>query len=296
MEKEINKYLDYLRKQKNYSENTVQSYNEDLNLFLSYLNKELIDYKKIDYSLLRGFFHELDDRKLSNTTISRIISSLRMFYRYLVLEKRIENNPFLLVKSPKKEKKLPKFLYPNEIEALLSINDDTPLGVRNHTIILLLYSTGIRVSELVNIKLCDLDFSSFCIKILGKGNKERYVYFLENTKKQLLDYIKSARIKLVKKNNPYLFLNNNGEKLTTTGIRYILDKMITNASLKIKISPHVIRHTFATHLLNNGCDITSVQLLLGHESLKATQIYTHVTNEHLKEVYLNTHPRSIDKE
>lgn len=293
MQKEVSEYLDYLQKQRNYSLFTINNYKHDLALYQTFLEEELIDYKEIDYTLIHGLFHFLDKRHLSNTSVARITSSIRGFYRYLVNKKVLEANPFLLVSTPSKEKKLPKFLYENEINALLGVDDTTTLGKRDHLIVLILYATGLRVSELVNIKLQDIDLIAMNIKVLGKGNKERYVYFQEKVKKELLHYLKSVRIFLDKKKSDYLFLNKNGGNLSTSGVRLILNKLINKASLQFKISPHVLRHTFATHLLNNGCDITSVQTLLGHTSLKATQIYTHVTNEHLKEIYQHTHPRSL---
>ena len=246
---------------------------------------------KIKYNDVHSFLKELNDKKDSNSTISRKISALRGFYKYLLKEEYCEKNPFSLVSLPKKEKKLPRFFYYNELESLLEVSDlSTPLGQRDRLILEMLYATGVRVSELVNIKLNDI--SDHEIKVLGKGNKERIVRFGTYALEILDMYLKDGYKKLNVKNIDYLFLNNRGDQLTTRGVKYILDKVIDKTSIDKKISPHMLRHTFATHLLNEGCDITSVSELLGHASLSATAIYTHVTNDRLKEVYYHTHPRA----
>ena len=193
-----------------------------------------------------------------------------------------------LIKTPKIDKKLPKFLNYDDLEKILSIPDTTTfLGKRNALILELLYSTGVRVSELVNIKLNDIDLSEEKILILGKGNKERYVLFGRKAKEKILDYLKEKM-----DDSPYLIVNRYGNKISDRGIRKILDSIILEASLSYKISPHTLRHTFATHMLDSGADIEIVRELLGHESLSTTQIYTHVTSESLKRVYSETHPRA----
>lgn len=296
MKEQIHNFLEYLKIEKNYSSYTILNYEEDLKLYDSFLKQEIIDYKTINYQEITNFFVFLDERKLSKRSISRVLSTIRTFYKYLTRNNIIKNNPFSLISSPKVDKILPKFLYYNELEELFKTPDlNTPLGIRNRLILELLYATGIRVSELVNIKLEDTDLNNKRIKILGKGNKERIVFFEGVCCKYLTQYIKDVRPTLVKSSQNYLLLNNNGAKLTERGVRYILDNIIKESSLHTKISPHMIRHTFATHLLNEGCDILSVQELLGHESLKATQIYTHLTNEKIKEVYFKAHPRSNKK-
>ena len=298
MKKMINKYIDYLIYQKNYSNYTTENYKEDLLFFHDYLEKEYLNFLDIKYQDLHLFFNYLDDLKYSKNTIARRISSIRSFYKYLVRNKYIDYNPFELVSLPKKDKKLPKFLYYNELEILFKIPDlKTNLGIRNRLILELLYATGMRVGELEKIKLQDINQSEQTIKILGKGNKERIVYYGDYAAKYLDKYIKTSRKNLLKekKDENYLLLNNNGTRLTSRGIRLIINDIIDKSTLDAKISPHTLRHTFATHLLNEGCDILSVQELLGHESLKATQIYTHITNETLKNVYLKSHPRGNKK-
>ena len=290
--KDLENYIDYLLYQKKYSQNTAIGYKNDILLFFMYLEKESLNYLDIEYSDIRLYFEYLDLKKLSKTSINRNISALRNFYKYLLRNKLIDNNPFNLVSAPKKDKKLPKFLYQNEIEVLFNTPSlDDVLGIRDRLILEMLYATGIRVGEAELIKLKDIDFKNKSIRIIGKGNKERYVYFGSFAKEYLDLYLNKSRVKLDKNNSEYLFLNKNGTRLTARGIRLILDKVINKSSLDLDISPHTLRHSFATHMLEKGCDILSVQELLGHESLKATQVYTHITNDRLKEIYLNSHPR-----
>lgn len=289
--KYLEEYLTYLKIEKNYSDMTISSYRIDIEEFLNYVDVQRLNLVKIKYNDVHSFLKELNDKKDSNSTISRKISALRGFYKYLLKEEYCEKNPFSLVSLPKKEKKLPRFFYYNELESLLEVSDlSTPLGQRDRLILEMLYATGVRVSELVNIKLNDIFDHE--IKVLGKGNKERIVRFGTYALEILDMYLKDGYKKLNVKNIDYLFLNNRGDQLTTRGVKYILDKVIDKTSIDKKISPHMLRHTFATHLLNEGCDITSVSELLGHASLSATAIYTHVTNDRLKEVYYHTHPRA----
>lgn len=289
----MEEYLKYLRYQKNYSTKTLDSYENDIVEYLEYLEREGLSLLKVEYQDLRFFLVYLHDKNDKNVTISRKISSLRSFYRYLLNHSYISVNPFSFVVLPKKEKKLPKFFYSNELDDLFSVPDlSTPLGIRNRLILELLYASGVRVSELVSIKLEDIDFSNQTFLVLGKGNKERIARYGDYASSILDLYLKEAYPILNKKKSNYLFLNDHGRNLTTRGVRYILDSIIKKTSLEKKISPHMLRHSFATHLLNEGCDLLSVQELLGHESLSATAIYTHVTNDRLKDVYYRTHPRA----
>ena len=296
MEKQIEKYLDYLLYQKNYSKLTIDGYKDNLNIFKTYIDIEQISYDSITYQDIRPFFNYLNDKKYSKSSISRIVSTVRGFYKYLVKEEIVNDNPFVLVSAPKKDLKLPKFLYYDELENIFLVPDmNTPKGIRDRLILELLYATGMRVSELISIKVNDIYFNNKQIKVMGKGSKERYVFFGDYASKYLKLYIEKARNDLLKKPNDYLLINNKGTNLGDRGIRVIIDEIIKKSALDINISPHTLRHTFATHLLNEGCDILSVQELLGHSSLKATQIYTHVTDEKLKDIYLHTHPRSNKK-
>ena len=293
MEKDIEKFIRYLKEQKNYSKYTISTYEEDLIFLSKYLEKEGISYLDIDYSTIRLYFNYLDSFNYSKNTIAKKITSARSFYKYLARNNKIKTNPFSLCSLPKKDNLLPKFLYYNELEEMFSSCDDSNFGIRNRCILEVLYATGVRVSELVNIKLSDIDFDNGTIKVIGKGNKERIVYFLDYPKKYMLDYIENGRnVMLNNKPCEYLFINKLGNKLTTRGVELIIKDIISKTSIKSNVTPHTIRHTFATHLLNEGCDIMSVKELLGHESLKATQVYTHITNEELRNIYLNCHPRS----
>lgn len=295
--KYINDFLDYLKYEKNYSDETIKNYNIDITDYYEYIDKRHLSFKDISYNDARDYVRYLtEEKKESSSTVSRYISALRTFFNYLVKIEYLDKNVFLLIKLPKKGKHLPKFFYYNEIENMLdSIDIDTSLGYRNMLLLDLLYATGVRVSELVNIKISDIDINGKKIKIMGKGSKERYVYFDDNTKDMINIYIKKWRRELDKKNSKYLLLNNNGEGLSTRGVRYILDGIIKKTSIDKNISPHMLRHSFATSLLNEGCDIMSVQELLGHSSLSATGIYTHVTNDRLKEVFMKTMPRAKKK-
>lgn len=288
------RFLDNLYSIKNYSCYTVLNYQEDLDFFYDYLRENNLKFLKIEYQDIRDFYSYLDSKHYSKNTISRHISCLRGFYKYLALNKYIESNPFSLATLPKKDKLLPKFLYYNELEEMFdAIDITTDLGKRNRAILELLYATGVRVSELVDMKVDDLNFNDQSIKVLGKGNKERLVYFGPYAEKYVKQYLIEARLNLLKNNkSDYLFINNMGTPLSTRGVAFIIQEIIKRTSIKSNITPHTIRHTFATHLLNEGCDILSVQSLLGHESLKATQVYTHITNDELKDIYLKCHPRS----
>ena len=288
--KELAEYLDYLKYQKNYSDYTIDSYKNDILEYLNYLNSEALNFKKVEYSDIRFYLMYLkDEKKDDNSSINRKLSSLRGFYKFLANEGYV----FSLVNGPKKSKKLPRYFEYNELEELFKVPDiRTPLGQRDLLILEMLYATGVRVGELVSIKVKDIDFGNKNILILGKGNKERFVQFGEYCEDILNEYLSDGRNTLNSKNSEYLFLNNNGGELTERGVRFILDKLIKQTGINKNISPHMIRHSFATHLLNEGCDLLTVQKLLGHESIKATQIYTHVTTDRLKEVYYHSFPRA----
>lgn len=288
--RELEDYLKYLEYQKNYSKHTIDSYQKDIEEYLEYIEDKKIKLLKINYDEIKMYLKYLSDKQDVNSTISRKISALRGFYKFLQNNNKIENNPFSLINLPKKEKKLPRFFFYNELEELFNTPKlNTPLGQRDRLILEMLYATGVRVSELVNIKVSDI--TDRTIKILGKGNKERIVRFGDYCDEILKMYLNDGHYKL-NSSSQYLFLNSNGGKLTDRGVRYLLDKIIDKTTIEKKISPHMLRHSFATHLLNEGCDILTVQELLGHESLTATSIYTHVTNDRLKDVYFKTHPRA----
>lgn len=293
-EKTIHNYLDYLKYQKNYSDYTIDNYCRDILEFLDYLDREVLDYKSVVYSDLRFFLMYLkDEKKDKNSSIDRKLSSLRGFYQYLANEGVVSNNVFSLLNGPKKEKKLPRYFEYNELESLFEVCDlSNALGQRDRLILEMLYATGVRVGELVSIKVSDINFSSRTILILGKGNKERIVPYGDYCEEILKLYLKDGYLSLNNQNSPYLFLNARGGRLTERGVGYLLEEIIKKTSVQKNISPHMIRHSFATHLLNQGCDLMTVQKLLGHESIKATQIYTHVTTDRLRSVYQNSFPRA----
>lgn len=286
----IDEFLNYIKNDKNYSDLTYESYKKDLSEFKSYVSKDLLMVTKND---IKFYLQVLFDHDNQNSTVSRKISTLKSFYKYLKNEDFILINPASNIKYPKKEKRLPKFIQYNDLEKILVVSKNGTFGERNSLIIELMYSTGVRVSELVNIKINDIDFSKHQIRIMGKGSYERYVFYGDYTDEILSKYINNLRIKLLgNKNNDYLILNKDGDKITTRGIAKIIDNIIKETSINISVSPHSLRHTFATHLLDGGCDLRSVQELLGHKSINSTEVYTHVTSERLKSVYIKAHPRS----
>lgn len=276
-------FLNYLSKQKNYSDKTVKNYKIDLELYFSFLKNNRLNYKKITYEHLSGFLTLLYNMGYKNKSISRHISSLKSFYKYLYDEEIIKENPAKLLQLPKRELRLPRYLTINEIESLLELES---LSLRDKLIIELFYSTGIRVSELVNIKIKDIDLKEKTIKITGKGNKQRIVLFGSVCKNLLEEYMTDRE---------YLFLNNKGGKLSQSGVEYIVSNISLKSNVRTKFTPHTLRHTFATHMLDNGSSLVTVQKLLGHNDLETTSIYTHVSNERLRRVYLDSHPRARRK-
>lgn len=284
--KEIDNFLYFLKKELNYSDYTIKNYQLDLTDFFKYVDKSNIDFLSIENIHVRGYLKYLDTCNLKNTTISRRISTLRTFYNYLLEKGFVKSNIFLNVKNPKLEKKLPNYLNYTEIEELLaSIDTRTDEGLERRLLIEMFYSTGCRVGEMVNVKISDIDFYNKTIKVMGKGSKERIVYYGDYASKYLEDYLKN------KDKKGYLFTNKRGEKLTIEEVEYIVRDIMKHISIKTHVTPHTLRHTFATHLLNNGADIRTVQELLGHANLSTTGIYTHVSSDRLKDVYFKTFKR-----
>lgn len=295
MEHFVKDFIEYLKVEKRYSEDTITNYNLDLDLFLKFLKANKINkFKETDYDFLRRYLVYLsNDKKYSNKTIARHISSLHTFYDFLLDEGAIDSNPMNLINAPKKEIRLPVYLNINELEELYEcIDTKKRVGKRDILIIELFYSTGIRLSELVNIKLKDIDFKEKKIKILGKGSKERYVLYGDICSKYLDDYMTNTRKLYQKTPSEYLLLNQRGTKLTASGIEFIINKILRQSNINTKLTPHVLRHTFATHMLNDGADLMTVKELLGHSDLSTTGIYMHVSKEHLRKEYLSAHPRA----
>lgn len=291
MKELINNYIEYIDKELNYSNETILSYKNDLTEYYEYLKNNKINYKSITKLEILDYLKYLDNYKLSNKTISRHLSSLRSFYNYLVEIKILESNVFKRVRNPKIEKKLPNYLSINEIEELLNnIEENTKENIRDKCLFEIMYSTGMRVSEVSNLKVSNINFSDNSIRVMGKGNKERIVYYGSILKDILNKYMKIRNEFLKKDNIENLFINKNGDVLSRESIAYIINKIEKKSLINHKISPHILRHSFATHLLDNGADLRSVQELLGHENLDTTEIYTHVSNERLRAVYLKYHP------
>lgn len=289
----IDKYLEYLKVIRKYSEKTIESYKDDLIEYNEFIGNNFTNIIHINKEIVNKYLKYLYDRKLNKNSICRKLSSIRGLYNYLVMEEKINNNPFNNISNPKKEQHLPKFLTENELNKIFDVcSDESPTNQRDKLIIELLYSTGIRVSELVNIKLSNINYKDKVIKILGKGNKERIVLYNNHTKKALEEYLNDGYIKFNKRKSEYLILNTNGNKMSDRYIRNIINKLTIKAGLNIKISPHTIRHTFATDMLEEGADLVTVKELLGHESLNTTSIYTHITNEQIKKMYNMAHPRA----
>ena len=296
MDDKITSYLEYLQYEKKYSSYTISNYERDLEVFNNYIIDKKIDYQNMNYSKVSDYLLYLSSKKYSPSSINRHLSAIRSYYAYLLKEKVVKSSPFKTIHGPKKEKKLPNYLKYQEFIDLIGSLGDTSLDMRNRMILELLFATGVRVSELVNIKLTDINFKEREIKVYGKGKKTRIVYFNKECQRVMSNYVLGARQDILNdKKNDYLIINHLGNRITTRGIEDIIDKCIQKSSLNHKISPHTLRHTFATLLLNEGMDIREVQELLGHERLSTTSIYTHVSNEELRSVYLQNHPRAHTK-
>ena len=293
MDNYIEKFIEYIRFERNYSNYTETNYLLDLEKYEEYLKQKHISYTKINYKQISLYTKYLKETvKLNSSSINRHLSTLRSFYNFLIHENIIATNPFKIVTGPKKAIKLPNFMKYNEFEIMLESCDDTILGIRNRALLELLLATGARIGELINLEVDDIDLVNDELKVLGKGNKERICYFGKPAKDALIKYLNESRnILLNGKNSNHLFINHIGGNLTDRGVRDIIDKIIKKSCLKVKVTPHTFRHTFATILLNEGCDLKSVQELLGHVNLSTTSIYTHVTNDRIKDIYLHTHPR-----
>lgn len=293
----LNMFVEYLHIEKDCSPYTIEFYTKDIKDFFLFMNEQAIEHvEDVEYFDVRLYLTKLYNEKLARKSVARKISSLRSFFKFLLKEKIIQENPFSYVSIPKIEKRLPDFFYEEEIRQLFeACRGDKPLDQRNEVILEILYGTGIRVSELCNICLQDIDLDLSVILIHGKGKKMRYVPFGSFAHTALERYLQDGREKLINKSkqkHDYLLVNYRGGRLTPRGVATILDKIIEKSSLHGNIHPHKIRHTFATHLLNNGADMRIVQELLGHESLSTTQIYTHITKGYLRKTYMNHHPRA----
>lgn len=294
----MNKFLLYLMVEKNASPKTITAYSSDLSHFGAFLAKEQgvtfakVSVNKADSLQMRRYLSYLQQQGLAKSTIARKLAALRSFERYLCREELLDKNVAAAVATPKKEKKLPKFLYYPEIEALMEAPKDDFAGLRDKALLEVIYGAGLRVAELVSINVGDIDMSVGYVRVFGKGAKERIVPLGEVALESVKRYIKArGEITTAEKGTP-LFLNRFGKRLSDRSVRNILNKYVDQVALTKKISPHTLRHSFATHLLENGADLRAVQEFLGHVSMSTTQIYTHITKSRMKKVYDQAHPRA----
>jgi len=290
MQRYIEKFTNYLNVEKNSSPHTITNYTADLEAFAVFLADR--DISSVDHLFLRRFLADMRAKNYAKRTIARKLASLRTFFKFLYREGHIKINPITAVSTPKLDKRLPVVLDEKKVAALINAPDTmVPAGLRDKAILETLYSTGIRVSELVGLDDDDVDHISGIIKVLGKGRKERLTPIGDMASRAIRNYVESKSERSVKDKRA-VFLNKSGRRLTDRSVRRIVDKYIKLASIQEHISPHSLRHSFATHLLDRGADLRSVQELLGHMNLSTTQIYTHVTMERLREAYDKAHPRA----
>jgi len=299
MQEIFNRYINHLQAERNVSAYTVRNYKADLLDFFSFLKgKKVGTLDKVNRQVLRDYLAHLMGRGIAKASIARKLSAIRSFYRYLVREKIIEANPIKTVSSPKLDKRLPSFLTLDEVKHLLEApNLSTPQGLRNRALLELLYASGLRVSELASLELGQINLDTNEIRVWGKGSKERVVLMGEPAAEALKNYLEQGRPKLLTaRKSSSIFLNRYGQRLPERSVQKILEKYATEAGLKKRVHPHMLRHTFATHLLDGGADLRVVQELLGHARLSSTQIYTHVTKKQARKVYLSAHPLAKEKD
>lgn len=293
-------YLDYLKGEKNASPHTITAYRKDLEDFAAYLEGEQMEEISADHLTIRRYMAFLREHGISKNSMARKMSSLRSYYRFLIRENVLEDNPLDLVSSPKETKKLPKFVHYEDIRRMLELPDGSPAGLRDRAIMEILYGGGLRVSELVALETDRILFPIRSLRVMGKGRKERLVPLGSYALDALKGYLEKGRPFLLKPENEDekgVFLNQrNGHVITDRAVRDILDKYVRQMSATLKVSPHMLRHSYATHMLENGADIRIIQELLGHERLSTTQIYTHITKSHMMEIYKEAHPRSRKEE
>lgn len=294
---DLENFRTYILVEKNFSKHTAKAYCSDILDFLLWIGDT--DVGEVTLAKVREYLHFIQKFNYKKSTIARKIASLRTFYKLLYREKRSDSNPAMSLNAPKRAKSLPKFLTPFEVEQILNnINIETPAGFRNKAILELLWATGMRVSELSGLNFEDLNLEENEIRVFGKGAKERIILVTDRAKSFLERYIKTARPIIAKgytvsenEDSP-VFINSTGFRLQTQSIRKAINEVVDKIQLPKHVTPHVFRHSFATHLIENGADLRVVQELLGHASISNTQIYTHISSQHLKEVYNEAHPRA----
>lgn len=291
----IDSFIQYLGVERHYSPQTQKAYREDLDEFVAFLtaNGGFTDFTSVDRLDVQTYLTDLADRDLARSSVARKLSSLRSFYRYLIRTQQATLDPFDAIETRKSHHHLPDFFYEEEITELFkAVDGDTPLDQRNRALLEVLYGTGMRVSECATLTTHQVDMDLELILVHGKGNKDRYVPFGKYAKRALKTYLGDGRRQLMGvKQHAVVFVNAHGEPITSRGIEYILNQLIKKTSLTSQIHPHMLRHSFATHMLNHGADLRTVQELLGHASLSTTQIYTHMTTDHLKADYMKFYPK-----
>lgn len=291
----LQEFLNWLQNEKGSSAHTIIAYKQDLEQFGQFLKQQQLSLEQLEYHDLRYYMATLQQKQeLKKTTLSRKTAAIKSFCKYLNREGWLEHNPADLLMAPKKDKRLPAVISEIDMTAFLDdfLSGEEPLQLRNKAIFELLYSSGLRVSELVTLDVESVQKQKGILRILGKGNKERIVPVGQQAQAAIAHYLEDGRPLLVKQEEAALFLNNRGGRLTSRGVEYILEQYIRKGALKYKVTPHAFRHSFATHMLDNGADLRVIQELLGHESLSTTQIYTEVSRSHLQQIYRNAHPRA----
>ncbi len=294
----IEDFKTYLSVEKNFSEHTLAAYASDIVSYILWLDN--VSCTSVDFNKLREYLHFIQRFDYKKTTIARKVASIRTFYKFLFRERYIDSNPALSLSAPKRPKSLPKFLTPEEVEQILNnVKIETPAGFRNRVILELLWATGMRISELSNLNFGDLNLDENEIRVFGKGAKERIVLVSDRAKGYLIQYINSARKLIAPEYNTNeinddtpLFINNTGYRLQNKTVRKVINDIVEKIELPKKVTPHVFRHSFATKLIENGADLRVVQELLGHAGISNTQIYTHISMKHMKDVYEAAHPHS----
>ena len=294
----IEDFKTYLSVEKNFSEHTLVAYASDIVSYILWLDN--VSCTNVDFNKLREYLHFIQRFDYKKTTIARKVASIRTFYKFLFRERYIDSNPALSLSAPKRPKSLPKFLTPEEVEQILNnVKIETPAGFRNRVILELLWATGMRISELSNLNFGDLNLDENEIRVFGKGAKERIVLVSDRAKGYLVQYINSARKLIAPEYNTNeinddtpLFINNTGYRLQNKTVRKVINEIVEKIELPKKVTPHVFRHSFATKLIENGADLRVVQELLGHAGISNTQIYTHISMKHMKDVYEAAHPHS----
>lgn len=292
--KELSEFQDYLLNVRRYSSNTVSSYSFDICDFTKFIRGLGKIFKDIKVDDVKSWILDLTERQIGKRSIKRKMSSLKSFYAWMYLQKKVDSDPFEYVHSPKATHALPDFFSEKEIDVLLTANEKRTdkLKDRDQALLMLMFASGLRASEVVNLTFNQVDFDNRIMKVSGKGNKDRLVPFTNSAKEAMLNYINGLRKDLLKEDTKYIFLNSKGNKMTVRGLEYILDEIEVKTGLYGKIHPHMLRHSFATKMLNRGADLRTIQELLGHSSIETTSIYTHVAYENMKETYEKTFPRA----